>query len=89
MIDKINKNQISDILNDSPARQAEQVKVSPSNQEDALLQVSYDTLIEKAGQAVSEDVNAVQKARQLLLSGELDTPGNIRAAAENIVNFGI
>ena len=89
MIDKINKNQISDILKGSSARQAGQAKVSASNNEDALLQISYDTLIEKANQAKPEDSNAVQRAYKLLLSGELEKPENIRAAAENLVMFGI
>ena len=89
MIDKINKNQISDILRDSSARQAGQAKSSADSQEDALLQVSYNSLIEKATEAKSEDGDIVQRARQLLLSGELESPKNIRAAAENIVTFGI
>jgi hypothetical protein len=89
MIDKINNNQISDILNDSSARQAGQAKVSASNNEDALLQISYDALIEKANQAKPEEGDAVQRARQLLLSGELEKPENIRDAAENLLTFGI
>lgn len=89
MIDKINKNQIFDILKDSSVRQAEQAKVSASNKDDALLQISYYTLIEKANQAKPEEGDAVQRARQLLLSGELEKPENIRAAAENIVTFGV
>lgn len=89
MIDKINKNQISDILRDSSFRQAEQAKVSASNKDDALLQINYDALIEKANQAKPEEGDAVQRACQLLLSGELEKPENIRAAAENIVTFGI
>jgi len=89
MIDKINKNQISDILNDSSVRQAGQAKSSENNNEDALLQISYDDLIEKANQAKPEEGDAVQSARRLLLSGELEKPENIRAAAENLLTFGI
>jgi hypothetical protein len=31
----------------------------------------------------------VQQAKQLLNSGELDTPENILSAAENLIKFGI
>ena len=89
MIDRINKNQISNILNDSSAKQAGQAEVSAIDNGDALLQISYDTLIEKANQAKPEEGDAVQRARQLLLSGELEKPENIRAAAENLLTLGI
>jgi len=53
------------------------------------LQVSYDSLIEQAKQIPPEDASVVQRARELLLSGQLDNPENIRAAAEAIVKFGV
>ena len=89
MIEKINNNQIPDILKESSA-----IQPSPSNDSaktgiDALLQVSYDSLIEQAKQPPQEDADAVQRAHQLLLSGQLDNPENIRAAAEAIVKFGV
>lgn len=89
MIEKINNNQIPDILKESSSKQPVAPKVPENNQVDASLQVNYDSLIEKAKQTTQEDVNAVQQARQLLLSGELKSPENIQAAAENIVKFGI
>ena len=89
MIEKIKNNQISDILKESSSKQLEQSKGSGNTQEDASLQVTHDSLIEQAKQIPSEDANAVQEARQLLLSGQLDTLENIRAAAEAIVKFGI
>jgi hypothetical protein len=88
LIEKIKNNQISNILKES-SKQLDSSKSSENTQADALLQVSHDSLIEQAKQVPSEDENAVQKARQLLLSGQLDTPENIRAAAEAIVKFGI
>jgi hypothetical protein len=59
------------------------------NQVDASLQVTYDSLIEKAKEMPQEDAEAVERARRLLLSGRLESPENIRAAAENIAEFGI
>ncbi|MHC4552280.1 MAG: hypothetical protein ACYSUT_05880 [Planctomycetota bacterium] len=89
MINKVNNNQISEILKDLPAKQAGAAQVSSRPKADASLQVSYDGVIEKAQQAPASDVDAVQKARELLLSGELDSPENIRKAAENIAKYGI
>ena len=89
MIEKINNNQIPDILKESSSNQPQVSKDSASNQADASLQVSCESLIEKAKQPPQEDTDTVQRARQLLLSGELDSPQNIRAAAETIAEFGI
>ena len=89
MIEKIDNNQVPDILKESFAKQPDPSKLPANNEVDASLQVSYDSLIEKAKQIPSEDTNAVQLARELLLSGQLESPENIRAAAENIIKFGI
>ena len=89
MIEKIENNPVPDILKESSAMQP-----SPSNSPakiglDASLQVSYDSLTEQAKQLQPEDAGVVQRARELLLSGQLDDPENIRAAAEAIIKFGI
>ena len=63
--------------------------VPNKNEEDVSLQVDYAPLIDKAMQTPQPDDTAVQQAKQLLLSGRLDTPENIRAAAENIIMFGV
>ncbi len=89
MIEKINNNQVPDILKESSSRQPEASREPADNQVDALLQVTYDSLIEKAKEIPQEDGNAVERARRLLLSGGLESPENIRAAAENIAEFGI
>jgi len=87
---KINNNQISDIFSkDLPARQAGAAEASSQSRADASLQVSYDAVIEKAQQAPASDVDAVEKARQLLASGDLDSPENIRKAAQNIAQYGV
>jgi hypothetical protein len=89
MLEKINNNQIPDILKDSSVSQTNTPKPAENDDADALLQISYDSLIEKTKQIPTEDENAVQQAKKLLLSGELENPENIEEAAENIANYGI
>lgn len=89
MIEKINNNQVPDILKESSARQPDSSGFTAGNETDASLQVDYEALLEKAKQLPEEDTDAVQRAQELLLSGQLDSLQNIRAAAEAIVKFGI
>jgi hypothetical protein len=88
MIEKIDNNQIPDALKESSAKKADIPKI-PAEEGDVSLQANYDSLIEKAKEIPPEDSKAVQRAQQLLSSGQLDTPENIRAAAENIIKYGI
>ncbi len=89
MIEKIQPNHIPDMLEKSSAQQSGPAKTTADNQEDASLQVDYDSLIEKAKQTASTDPNALQQARDLLLSGQLESPENIQEVAENIIKYGI
>jgi len=89
MIEKINNNQVPDVLKESSAMQPSLPNTPAKAGLDASLQVSYDSLIERAMQLTSDDAGAVHRARELLLSGQLDNPENIRAAAEAMVKFGI
>ncbi len=56
---------------------------------DVSVQVSYASLIERALREPQSDAERLQQARELLLSGELESSENIREAAENIVKFGM
>ena len=89
MIEKIENNQVPDILKESSAMQSNPSNTPAKTGLDASLQVSYDSLIEQAKQVPTEDADLVQQARELISSGQLDNTENIRAAAEAIVNFGI
>jgi osmotically-inducible protein OsmY len=89
MIENIENNKVPDILKQSSAMQSSSSNISAKTGLDASLQVSYDSLIEHAKQIPREDASVVQRARELLLSGQLDNPENARAAAEAIVKFGI
>ena len=89
MIDKINNNRISDILKEAFPKQTAPVASDANNQADASLQISYSSLIEEAKQTQSQETTTVEQARKLIASGQLDTPENIRAAAEAITKLGI
>ena len=89
MIEKINNNQISNVLNELSSNQPNSAKTPANNNIDASLQVNYNSLLEKAMTTSQENTKAVQRARQLILSGQLESPENIRAAAESIVKFGV
>jgi uncharacterized protein YoaH (UPF0181 family) len=69
--------------------QANLPRVHPQNNADVSVQVDYASLIEQAMEQQQADAQAVERARQLLLSGQLESPLNIKEAAENIVKFGI
>jgi len=88
MIEKIDNNQVPDVLKDI-SKQSGPSAPKANNLEDASLQITHQEIIEQAGQVPSQDINAVEEARKLILSGQLDTPENIRAAAENIAKFGV
>ena len=89
MIEKVDNNQISEILKESSPKQPDPAKTPVGNEIDASLQVNYDSLIEKALEATSDEANLVLNAQKLLSTGQLESPENIQQAAENIINFGI
>ena len=89
MIDKIQNNQLRDIMEQSAAQQPDPVKAPSSDQADASVQVDYAALLEMAKQVPQTDDQAVQKAQELLLSGQLESTENIQTAAENIAQLGI
>lgn len=89
MIDKIDANQIGEILEKSAAQLPDPNNIRTSDTTDASLQADFASLIENAAQPPQTDANDVQRARELLESGQLDTPQNIIAAAQNIAEYGI
>jgi len=88
MIDKININQIPDFYDGSQPGKNRSKPIT-NNQTDATLQIDYARLIEQAIKSRPDETDAVQKALELLESGQLDNPENIRQAASNIVKFGV
>ena len=89
MIDKININQISDHFDGSSAGKPNRSKAVAGNQADATLQIDNARLMEQAANSQPTDTDAVQKAREIIQSGQLDTPANIKEAAANIAKFGV
>jgi hypothetical protein len=88
MIEKIDINKIQDFLGKTPSMQPNAAGV-PGTNADASLQIEYASLIEKTLETAQTDEEAVRKAQELLQSGQLENPENIRQAAENILRFGI
>ncbi|RKY24910.1 MAG: hypothetical protein DRP62_02625 [Planctomycetota bacterium] len=88
-MEKIDTNQIPDFWEKSLPRQSEPAKAVPNNKADASLQSNYASLLEKAKNIPEADAKTAQRAQELLLSGQLESFENIRAAAENIVKFGV
>ena len=88
MIDKLDTNQPM-IESSVSSGQSKPPKAIPNNDADVSIQVNYAALIDEAVQEPRGGAHRVQQARELLLSGQLESPENIREAAENIVEHGI
>jgi len=89
MIEKVDTNQIQNFLEKPSSRMTGSTPAVSGSDADVSVQVDYASFIDTAMQAPKTDSQAIEKARQLLVSGQLESPENIRQAAENIVTFGI
>lgn len=88
MIDKINNNPVQQFVKNEQLETQNKIKNGVTN-DSVKSSVSCEKLLAQAQQLDTQDNQAVQNARILLLSGQLDTPENIKKAAENILKFGI
>lgn len=61
----------------------------PDNDKDVSVQVDHANLIKKALQIPKSNPQQIEKARDLLLSGWLESPENIFKAAKNLYDYGI
>lgn len=89
MIDNIQNSQITPPTGMPTPPQPDRTSKPADEGLDATLQIRFADLIQQAMQASETDTDAVQKARELLQSGQLTSLQNLRSAAENIVTFGI
>jgi len=90
MIDRIEGNPAENVLQRLSSGQTRDGRRASKNEQDASLEVNYAGFIEEAGGAIpQEDGEAVRRAKELLVSGELESAEKIRAAAENLARFGI
>jgi hypothetical protein len=88
MIQNINGSAAQEIMPKLAQRNTPGAAASP-NLVDATLQVQYAPLVAKALQGSEPDAEAVQRAQALLASGQLDSVEAIRAAAQDLLDFGI
>ena len=89
MIEKINTGQIQDVLDKLSSNQPNNVEALADNETDVSLHLSYVSFIDEAMQEPQTDTDAIQLAQELVLSGELESHENARAAAVNILDLGI
>jgi hypothetical protein len=89
MIEKINTNQVRELLEESSSRKPKTEAAVPNSNADVSVQVNYAALIDEAMQPSKMDAGAVSAAQKLLLSGRLESKQNYREAAKNIIKFGI
>ena len=88
MIDKI---EIHQSLFDSAAS-TKPAKTGPAhtdNSTDVTFHLDNADLINKALQIPESDPLHVERARELLLSGQLESPENFLEAAQNLYDFGV
>jgi len=89
MIEKVDTNQIQGFLEKSSSRQPNSTAALPDNDVDASIQVDYASFIDRAMQTPQTDSKAIKRARELLLSGQLESLKNIKRAAKNMIILGI
>ena len=88
MIDKVNTSQLQEILANAAAKQNRIAEPDKNNSVDASLQADYSSLIKQASATSQDDQKKVQKAKELLESGLLETNEYIHQTVRNIVQFG-
>jgi flagellar hook-basal body complex protein FliE len=89
MIDRVNTSQLQDILANAAAKQARNTEAGQDRSTDASLQADYAALIKQASDACADDQIRLQKAKELLDTGQLETLDNVRQAAQDIAQFGV
>ncbi|MBP7051118.1 MAG: hypothetical protein KBE65_08895 [Phycisphaerae bacterium] len=89
MIENVQNNHITHRMGMNSVSQADTSNRPTASDLDATVQVNFAGMVNQALQADETDVDAVQKAKELLQTNRLTTPENIRSAAENMLTFGI
>ena len=89
MIEQIGSNNQPLIESGSSTGQPNHPGALRGNDVDVSLQVDYASLVDKAMQPPKTDDQLIRQARELLLSGKLESMDIIREAAENILKYGI
>lgn len=89
MIEKLDINKIPAFLENSSSRQPNSTAAFQVGDADVSVQVDYARFIDMAIKTPQPDTLTVQQAKELLLSGQLESSENIKQAARNIVTYGI
>ena len=89
MIEQIGSNSQPLIESGSSTGQPNPSGAMRGNDVDVSIQINYASLVDKAMQPPKTDNQRVQEARELLLSGKLESEEIIRGAAEKILTLGI
>ncbi len=86
MIDKIENNQI---ISNTSSMLTNTKRTFNNVGLDVSINTDYSSLVEMAKQNQQTDEEIIEKARESIRTGELESMINIQAAAENIFTFGI
>ncbi len=89
MVEKIGNEQIHQFWANAMQQKANPAGSTDGDDADASLRVSYASFMAAATESPEDDPQAVEAAKQLIESGQLDTADNIRQVAENILDSGI
>jgi hypothetical protein len=88
MIDKIDSNPIPELPGKPTAKKLE-LNETTNNTPDATLEVNYEALIQKAMESPESDAAQVEKVKELIASGELESIDKVWEAAKDIIDLGV
>jgi len=89
MIGKVNNDQMPGFVEKSGLQGPDKKQLPSGSQMNVSFEVDWAALINKAIETKPQEAGAVERARKLLLSGQLDNVDNVRRASKNIIDCGI
>ncbi len=89
MIEKVDTNKIQSFLEKSSSRLPKTTAAVTGNDASLTVRVDYASFIDSAMKIPQDDSQRIEKAKELLFSGQLESPENIKKAAKNIIYLGI
>lgn len=89
MVKNVDIHRIQDLMPKPVGKKGRNGQASDVPSPDASLNVEYGHFVAEALGLPQADEQKVERARELIASGQLDTPENIREAAMNIIQLGV
>ena len=89
MIEKVNIHQIQSFPETTSRKRSDNAPAFNDKDADVSVRVDYASFIDEAMKIPQTDTQDIEKAKKLLISGELEKPENFIKAAKYIVTFGI